>query len=132
MDQHTHGPDGAVIFAEPIDAIPAVAEAEAVETAAGASVAIAEIEAARDVKLAQTDVKRAETYASEELAELRGEVRAMREIVDALKPPEAAPPAPVAPPVIIEDDAPQADPPPPAEVENKPEVAKKKSSGFWW
>lgn len=128
MDAHSHGPDGAVIYAESGDAVPAVAEVETTETVADAEVSIAEINAARDVKLAQTDVKRTEVYASEELAELRGELRGLREVVEALKPSEPEPvPAP-APPVIIEDEP----EPVPAETENKPQVGKPKSKSFWF
>lgn len=122
MEQHTHGPDGLVILAtEPdaAEAVEAVADADATEAVADASVEIARIEAERDVKIAQTNIKQSEVFANEELARLEGEVRALREIVDALKPPEAEPvPEPPAP-VVVEAPPSAPEVPAPPEVEHK-------------
>lgn len=130
MEQHTHGPDGFMIVTEEPAAIETVVEAEATETVAEASVEIARIEADRDVELAKESTKQTGVYASEELATLQGEVRALRELVDALKPPEPEPaPAPIVvePPVPVEE---ITEPVPPV-VENKPAV--KKPGGLsWW
>lgn len=132
IEDHIHGPDGRVIVSEPEAAIPEVAETEQVEAVSNAEVEIAKIEADRDIKIASTETKRAETYADEELAELRGELRALRDIVDALKPSE--PSEAEATPVVVETEpaAPPLDAPPPEETENRPERRKKGSDHFWF
>lgn len=131
MEDHRHHPEtGQVIVAEPAEVEPAAAEAEAVEEVAEAEVEIAKIEADRDVAIAKESTKQMAEMQNDELAELRAEVRALREVVDALKPAEPEPPA--EPVVVVQEPPaePPADVPPPAEVEEKP--TPKKKSGLSW
>lgn len=104
-----------------------------VETAPGTSendVAIAEINAATEVRLAQEATKREESWNESRVAELEGRVRGMQEVLDRLVPPEPAPepepePVPVPVPVEPEDGT-------PAPPETKPEKSAGKSGGGWW
>lgn len=134
VEQHTHGPDGTVILLsepEAAEVVEAVADVEATEAVADASVEVARIEAERDVAIAKEQTKQSGVYASEELAALQGEVRALREIVDALKPPEPEPaPEPPAPVVVEAPAEPAPDVAPPPEVDKRP--APKKKSGLGW
>jgi hypothetical protein len=114
----------------PISMEPTEPGTDAVEAAA--AVEVAKVEADRDVKIAEEDTKRAEVYAAEENAELRGRVAALEETVAKLTPPEPAPePEPV---VIVEPPAEPAEPEPavePPPAENKPAAPKTKRSGWW-
>lgn len=108
---------------------------EVAETAVPeAAVAIAEIEADRDVKLAKIDAEVAESDTSVRLAAVEGEMRGMRDMLSRLMPPEPEPePEPI--PVVVEP-APEPDPvvesgavPPPV-VEPAPRGGKKANA--WW
>lgn len=130
MEEHRHAEDGSVILVETPEAAEVQAEAEVVEETVAAEVRIAEIQAKRDVELARLSVRADENADTSELDTLRGEVRALREIVERLAPPEPDP-EPEPAPVVIEadpDPEPVAEEPPP--VENKP--TPKPSSGFSW
>jgi hypothetical protein len=143
MEQHTHGPDGLVIVEAPdAAAVEAVADDMAQLSAAGqleqpaiaetitdANVEIARIEAGRDVELAKLSVK-AEQADTSELDQLRGEVAALRAIIDAMTPPEPEP-EPDPAPVIVEAPPEEPTEPAPPVVEDRP-VAPKKPSGLSW
>ena len=128
MEDHLHGADGRVIIDGPAIAEAPVAEVIETETVAGADVEIAKIEASRDVQLAKTEVARAEVLGAEEAAELRGEVRALREIVESLKPPEPEP----TPPIIMDAPEPEPTEPVPPIVEQRPPEPKKSKSLSWF
>ncbi len=112
---------------------PVIAEAPVAETAA-ADVQIAEIEAERDIRLAQIGAKAGESDAITRIAELEGKMDGMREMLERLLPPE---PEPDPTPVIV--DAPAAEPepvveepaatPPPA-VESEPKRSRQRNA--WW
>lgn len=132
VDDHLHGDDGHVVItsgdsgAEVDDSPPAeVAEVTAAE------VRIAEINAKRDVELARLQVRAEESSDTSELDQLRGEVRALREIVERIAPPVDPEPEPA--PVIVETPLeppmePEIESPPPAD--HKP--PRKSNSGIGW
>lgn len=129
--EHTHGPNGEVIFAEPAAAEPAAAETEAVEAAAEAEVEVAKVQAQRDIAIEKEFTKRAESEDRAEIEALRGEVRGLRELVETLKPAEPEP-APQPVPVVVEaPPEPETAPAPEPVEESAPPAAEKKSSGFW-
>lgn len=76
MEQHTHGEDGLMVLSEP----------DPVEEVTEAAVRIAEIEAARDIKLAQINARVTEEVADTEIDVLRAENQALREQLDRLLP----------------------------------------------
>lgn len=132
MPDHMHGPNGEVIIAGPPTEEEASVEAQ--EVAAGADVQIAEINAARDVQVAKTDLKRAEIYSAEEVAEMRGKLAALEQVVQSLQPPAPEPPAEAEPAPVIVEAPPQeetAPAPAPAESTEPPPEKEKKSKGFW-
>lgn len=130
MEQHRHGEDGRIIIDAPADISPEVADVEAVEEIASAEVRIAEINAKRDVDLARLAVK-AEGEDTSELDQLRGEVLALRAIVERIAPPEPEPePEPIiveAPPAPVEEPAVEE----PPVVENRP-PSQTKGKGLSW
>lgn len=131
VDDHLHGDDGHVVIttddsaAEVDDSPPAE-----VEEVVAAEVRIAEINAKRDVELARLQVRAGENYDTSELDRLRGEVTALREIVERLAPPVDPDPEPA--PVIVEtaDVAPEPEIEAPPPAEHKP--PKRSSGGGGW
>jgi hypothetical protein len=131
MEEHRHAEDGSVILVDTPEAVEVQEQPAAVEDITAAEVRIAEIQAKRDVELAKLSVRADEQADSSELDELRGEVRALREMVELLRGPEPDP-EPEPAPVVIEAD-PEPDPvaeEPPPPVENKP--APKPRTGPSW
>ncbi len=131
MTDHTHGPDGTIIWAETPE--PEAVEAEAVETVADAEVEIAKIQADTEVKLAKEATKREEMWQESRVAELEGEMKGMREILDKLMPEPEPEPEPAPAPIVVPEPeaAPAVEPPPVAE--EKPNAGKRKSGGmFSW
>jgi hypothetical protein len=111
--------------------VPVVVTEEPAGEVAEAAVAIAEIEAGRDVKLAQINAGTEEAWRDARIAELQGELNGMKEMLERLMPPEPEPvpvvveAPPEAEPVVEE---PGVEPPPP--VETSPGRGRKKST--WW
>lgn len=127
MSEHVHGPDGQMI---PTDAPQAEADAatQVAETAAGAEVEIAKVNARRDVAVAEIGLQREQLWQEGRVAELEGEVRGMRKILDKIMPapePEGEPVVIEAPPEPVEQVAPAPEP------DAGPPEPKKKSKGFW-
>jgi hypothetical protein len=126
MEQHTHAEDGTVVLIDE-----AVAEVEATEVVAEASVEVARIEAERDIAIAKEGTKQNAQSLQEELLELRGMVEGLQASLSALAPPEPEPePAPA--PVVVEapvvDPEPDVPEPPVAERQPRP----RKSNGLSW
>jgi hypothetical protein len=112
------------------------AEVDAVAEVASADVAVAQIEAERDVTLARIAAKVEESHDETEVEALQAELRAMRETLALLSPaPEVAPePAPV----IVNDVTPVDEPPSLPEPEHqaagsepKPKKSSSSGLGFW-
>lgn len=128
---HTHDEFGNVVYAAPAETEPAVAEVEAVEVAADADVEIARIQADTEVKLAKEATKREELWQESRVAELEGQMRGMREMLEKLIPEPEPEPEPA--PVVITDPEPEApivDAPP--AVEQPTRAGKKKGGMFSW
>lgn len=106
----------------------------AAEPITDAAVEIAEIEATRDVKLAQISAGTEEAWRDARIAELEGQMRGMREMLDRLTPPAPEPdPEPV--PVVVTEPEPEpvpvgTAPEPPPVVE--PVTTKTKKASPWW
>lgn len=98
-----------------------------------AVVAVAEIEATRDVKLAQINAGTEEAWRDSRIAGLEGEINGMKEMLERLLPPEPDPAADAVP-IVVEApaeepviDTPAAEPPPITE----PAATKKKGNAWW-
>ena len=112
----------------------AVAPVLAVPATSDNDVKIAEIQAAERVEVEKIYQEGQDVELREELARLRGQLVAMREIVEAIKPAEPEPPAtPVVidPPAPAEPAEPVISPPPPA-TPAKPGNGGKKGKAGWW
>jgi hypothetical protein len=127
-DDHIHGEDGHVVVVEP-ETDPEVTETEKV---ADASVEIAQIEARSAVAIERERTKQVESADRAEIEALRGELRALRQIVETLAPPEPDPepdpePEPEPVPIVVDDPEPEPTEPAP---DPTPEPSKKKSDPF--
>ena len=107
---------------------------EATEAVTEASVEIARIEADRDVTLAKIGAKTDETIVESEIAQLRGELAGMRELLDRIAPktePVEDAPEPVV--VVNPEPEPVIDEPEaeaPAAEPATPKAPKRKNA--WW
>jgi hypothetical protein len=110
---------------------PIVIEPEpAVEEIAEAEVRIAEVQADRDIKIAKIEAGVTEDITESRLAELEGQVRGMREVLDRIAPAPEPEPAPAPEPVITVVDDQADDEVPPKAEHHEPPRPKKSSSYF--
>lgn len=127
MEDHTHGDDGHVVIVEP-ETDPEVTETEKV---ADASVEIAQIEARSAVAIERERTKQVMSEDRAEIEALRGELRALRQIVETLAPPEPDPePDPEPVPIVVDDPAPEPEPEPTEPAPDPTPEPKKKSDPF--
>jgi hypothetical protein len=105
------------------------APAEAIEQTVEADVKIEEIRADTAVKIAKIEAGVAEDLTESRLAEMEGQIRGMREVLDRIAPPvpEEVPEAAPEPVVVVDDK--DEEMPPQAEHHEPPEP--KKSSSYF-
>lgn len=126
---------GERVDAHALHTSPESGEAEVAEVA-DAAVAVAEIEAQRDVTIARIEAKAEEAHDETDVEALRAEISVMREMLNRLAPPAAEEtepaPAPAAEAVIVDAPAPEVEAPPAAEHEHhEPSARKKTGLGLW-
>ena len=93
-------------------------------------VKIAEIEAAASVEREKIWTEQRGADLEQTVAELRGELTGMREVLDRLQPPEPPEPDPVVLP-LPDPPAPAPEPAPAPPPAAEPKASSKKSSGWW-
>lgn len=133
MDEHSHGPDGSIIYHETETAPePAAEQAQAVEAAADASVDVAKVQGRTEIAIAKESTEQTKVLADTELAELRAENRTLREVLDRFGPQAAAEPEPEAEqvPVMVEPE-PEAVAPAPEPEPAPPDEPKKSRLSYW-